>query len=164
MTKNLDSALEEIELTYRDVVDIADGMTAEIFQPTNNLIEEINTRINMLTTEDIRGYILRLATRAYQMVEIRDKALMKAECAEAIKKEHYATQYAGMEGSTVAKDNQATLAISDSIVAEVLYNLIANLFKSKVDNINRVVDSLKSILISRQQDAKMENSASIGSN
>jgi hypothetical protein len=38
-----------------------------------------------------------------------------------------------------------------------LYNLVANLLKTKLDQLHRLVDALKSILMSRMQETKFMN-------
>ena len=55
------------------------------------------------------------------------------------------------------KSNIATIAASAEVASEALYNLIANLLKNKVDQLHRLVDALKSILMSRMQEAKFMN-------
>jgi hypothetical protein len=71
------------------------------------------------------------------------------------RKEAYAAAYIGQEGTAGVKDSNTTLAISENIVAQCLYDLVASLVKTKVDQIHRMIDSLKSILMSRMQEAKI---------
>ena len=59
------------------------------------------------------------------------------------------------EGTAGVKDSNTTLAISENIVAQCLYDLVASLVKTKVDMLLRLIDSLKSILMSRMQEAKI---------
>ena len=51
-----------------------------------------------------------------------------------------------------------TLEIAENIVAQCLYDLIAALVKTKLDSTHRLIDTMKSILMSRMQEAKMSNS------
>ena len=44
---------------------------------------------------------------------------------------------------------------AEEILAEEIYTLMANTFKVKLDEIHRVVDTLKSVLMSRMQEAKL---------
>lgn len=151
----LDTALEEIEMTYQELNSIATDMLYEQFNHINLLIDEITDNVNNLSVEDIRGYILRLSLKAYNLSEVKDKSSLKAELASAMRKESYARKYSEGQGTAGAKDTYALIEISDKIVAEALYNLVANLLKTKQDQIHRVVDSLKSVLMSRMQEAKL---------
>ena len=91
--------------------------------------------------------------------ELRDRSGIKAVCAEAIKKEAYASSYVLQEGTAGVKDSNTTLAISENNVAQCLYDLVASLVKTKVDQIQRMIDSLKTILMSRMQELKLTNTA-----
>jgi hypothetical protein len=98
-----------------------------------------------------------LQLKAYGIAEIKEKAALKAELAEIIQKEHFAISFNGTDGSAAVKDKIATIATSSEIVTEALYNLIASLLKTKLDAVHRLVDVLKSILMSRMQEAKFMN-------
>jgi len=47
------------------------------------------------------------------------------------------------------------LAASEEIIVESLYKLVANLLKTKLDALHRLVDALKSVLMSKMQEAKL---------
>ena len=69
----------------------------------------------------------------------------------------YAEALLEAEGTAGVKDNKAVLASSEEIVVELLYELISNLLKTKLDELHRLTDTLKSILMSRMQEAKFLN-------
>ena len=158
MTKDLNKALESVEVTYTQIRDIADSMLAGPFEEPNRIINEIQGNINSMSIDLLRDYILRLQLAVYSLSELRDRSGVKAMCAEAVKKEAYATAYVGQEGTAGVKDSNTTLAISENIVAQCLYDLVASLAKTKVDQLHRMIDSLKSILMSRMQEMKLSNS------
>jgi hypothetical protein len=157
MEKDLNKALAEVEMTYSQIRQIADDMLYSTFQPINELVEEISNNIERLSIDSLRDYLLRVQLSAYALGELKDKAGIKAECAEAVRKEAYATSYAGQEGSVAMRDANATLAISENIVVSCLYNLVASMTKTKLDSLHRLVDTLKSVLMSRRQEAKFMN-------
>lgn len=158
MAKDLDRALQEVEMTYGQVKQIADEMLAPTFEPINQLVAEISTMIQDLSIDSIRYYLLKMQLSAFSLSELKDRASIKAECAEAIKKEAYASSYIVQDGAAAIRDSNATLAISENIVAGCLYNLVASLTKTKLDQCLRLCDTLKSILMSRMQEAKLANS------
>ena len=155
MTKDLTKALESVEVTYSQIKDIADSMLAAPFEEPNRIVNEIQYNINSMSIDLLRDYILRLQLAVYSLSELRDRSGVKAMCAEAVKKEAYATAYVGQEGTAGVKDSSTTLAISENIVAQCLYDLVASLAKTKVDQLHRMIDSLKSILMSRMQELKL---------
>lgn len=154
MTPKFKAALEQVEMTYGEIVDIANNMLIGPFEEPNRIIDFIQGNVESTSIEMLRDCILRLQLAAYSLSELRDRSGVKATCAEAIKKEAYATSYVGQEGTAGVKDSNTTLAISENIVAQCLYDLVASLVKTKVDQIHRMIDALKTILMSRMQEAK----------
>lgn len=157
MNKKLDDALNKVEITYTELVQIANEMLSSIIDPINDMITDLNSKINSLSIDQLRDYILRIQLKAFEISEIKEKSAMKAELAEAIQKEQFAINFNGLEGSAAAKDKLALVATSSETVVETLYNLIANLLKTKLDQLHRLVDALKSILMSRMQESKFMN-------
>lgn len=157
MDIKLEAALDKVETTYSELVQIANDILASIIGPTNALVEEVNAKINNLSIDQLRDFILRLQLKAFEVSEIKEKSALKANLAEALQKEAFAVTFNGLDGSAAAKEKLALVAISESIVAETLYNLIANLLKTKVDQLHRLVDALKSILMSRMSEVKFMN-------
>lgn len=151
----VDEALNNIEMVYKDIVDIANDMLDTMFIPINALVAEVNSKINTYTVEEIRNYIMRIQLRAYEISETKEKSTLKAELAESLRKEKYANAFNEAQGTSGAKDNTALLATSEETVVESLYNLVANLLKTKLDQLHRLVDCLKSILMSKMQEAKL---------
>jgi tRNA A37 methylthiotransferase MiaB len=88
---------------------------------------------------------------------MRDRAGAKATCAEAVRKEAYAVSYSSQDGTAAAKDSAAPLEIAENIVAQCLYELVASLVKTKLDSLYRMADTMKSVLMSRMQEAKFMN-------
>jgi hypothetical protein len=157
MDKKLEDALGRVELTYKDLVEISNEMLKPLFDPINELVSAINSRVNALSIDQIRDYILQLQLKAFEIAETKEKAALKAELAEAIQKEQFAISFNGMDGSAAVKDKLALVATSAETVSETLYNLVANLLKTKLDQLHRLVDALKSILMSRMQETKFMN-------
>ena len=120
MDKKLETALNNVETTYGELVDIANGMLNPMFEPINMIIARVNASVNAMSIDQIRDYILTIQLKAFEISEIKEKAALKA-------------------------------------VTEALYNLIANLLKTKLDQLHRLVDALKSILMSRMQETKFMN-------
>lgn len=158
MAKDLNKALEAVEMTYSQIKQIADDMVSAPFEEVNRLYEEVSLRVDTLSIEALRDYLLKLQLAAFGLSEMRDRSGAKAICAEAVRKEAYAVNYMSQEGTAASKDSATTLAIAENIVAQCLYDLVASLVKTKLDSTHRLIDTMKSILMSRMQEAKMSNS------
>jgi hypothetical protein len=157
MAKDLTVALDTVEMTYGQIKQLADEMLLSTFTPINDLIATVSNNIEGMSTEMLRDYLLRVQLAAFSISELKDRASVKATCAEAIRKEAYATSYLAQEGTQSAKDASATLAIAENIVAQCLYELVASLVKTKLDSLYRMADTMKSVLMSRMQEAKFMN-------
>lgn len=154
MEKKLETALSNVEMTYRELVEIANGITGSIFKPINDRVDAISANVNSMPIDVIRDSIMDLQIKAFSLAEIKEKSTLKAELADALQKEKFAVEFSGADGSAAVKDKVAQIATSSEIVAETLYRLIANLMKAKLDQLHRLVDCLKSILVSRMQETK----------
>ena len=144
MAKDLTVALDTVEMTYGQIKQLADEMLLSTFTPINDLIATVSNNIEGMSTEMLRDYLLRVQLAAFSISELKDRASVKATCAEAIRKEAYATSYLGQEGTQSAKD-------------QCLYELVASLVKTKLDSLYRMADTMKSVLMSRMQEAKFMN-------
>ena len=157
MNKELETALNNVELTYQDIVEIANDLVKNYTKDLDLIISNIENNIETLTNDEIRNLMLRLSIRAYSFGDVKERSAIKAECAEIIRKEAYAVSFTAAEGSVAAKENISTLKISNEIVSECIYNLVANLFKIKLDEIRRLIDTLKTLLTSRLSEMKMSS-------
>lgn len=157
MTDKLSNALNNVEVTYKELVEISNSILDPIIGPANTLVSTINAQINSLSIDQIRDFILQLQLKAFELSEIKEKAAMKAELSEALQKEKFATTFNGLDGSAAVKEKIALVESSSETVSTVLYELVSSLLKSKVDQLHRLVDCLKSILMSRMQETKFMN-------
>lgn len=157
MAKDLSKAISEVELTYEQIEQIANDIIKEPLDSVNQLVNEIQVNLPVMSIDLLRDYMIKLQLAVFQISEIRDKAAAKAQCAEALRKEAYSTSFLIQEGTAGQKDANATIAISENIVTECLYDLVSNLVKTKIDQGLRLVDTLKSALVSRMQEAKISN-------
>lgn len=155
MRGNLQKALDATETTYANLVAIANNIIKEYVAEVDKVIAQAYDNVDNLSNEMIRSLILKLSLKSYDFCDVKEKSGLKAKCAEALRKEAYAIEFNGAEGSVAAKENTATVNTSDEIMTETIYNLIANLFKSKLDECHRVVSALTAVLMSRMAEAKL---------
>lgn len=157
MKADIQKALDEVDMTYANLIEIANDIYRSQLQDLDSYLSDVACRVETLSNDEIRKVLATVAFRSYSFSEIKEKALFKASLAETIRKSNYALAFSEATGTAGAKESQATLQISDSILSEELYTLVANLFKVKLDEIHRLCDTLKTVLTSRLTEAKMLN-------
>ena len=157
MNDKVSKALDNIDMAYDELIDIANDTCKEVVGDLDDMMQSAYGNIENLNNESIRSLLLRLSLRSYSFAEIKEKAQFKAVLGEALRKEAYAKNFNTAEGTVAVRENLSIINTSSEILAEELYTLVANMFKVKCDEVHRVVDTLKSVLMSRMQEAKMAN-------
>ena len=155
MNQNVSKALDAIDITYQDLIDIANDTCADVVGDLDVLMDSAYNNIENLTNEAIRDLLLRLSLRSYSFAGIKEKAMFKAALGETLRKEAYAKNFNLSEGTVAVRENNSVVNTAPEILAEEIYTLVANMFKSKLDEVHRSVDTLKSVLMSRMQEAKL---------
>ena len=155
MAKDLNKSLDNVEMTYSQVAEIAGSILEDILKPVDNIINVMGDDINSLSLDQLKDYMWKLQHKAYTLSEVKEKSLLKAELAEMIQKEKSANSYMQAEGTNEAKKSVALLESSEETVVQALYENISNQLKTKVDQIHRLVDCLKSIIMTRMQELKL---------
>ena len=155
MNAGLESALDKAQLVYQDLVDIANDMVEGYTEPIDKLLNNAKDNVIAITNDQIRELLFRLSLCGWQFSDIKEKAALRRDCMTALKDEAYAKAFNSVEGAQGAKQQQALLATQDELLAEVLCDLVASLLKTKLDELHRIVDTLKTILTTRLTEAKL---------
>lgn len=157
MNSKVKEALDNIDETYQSLVDVAN----DIFEATTKDIDEIMTKayedIEKLSNDAIRDLMLKLSLKSYTFSEIKEKSAFKAVLGETIRKEEYAHNFNDADGTVAVRENTAIINTSAEILAEEIHSLIANMLKTKLDEIHRVVNTLQTVLMTRMQEAKLSS-------
>lgn len=162
MKVELQNALDNVELTYSEIAEIANDLIKEYTADISTIITYIQDNVENISNDELRSLMMRLSIKAYSFGDIKERAAIKAECSEMLRKEAYAKHFNSLEGSVAAKDSAATMNISNEIVAEAIYDLVASLFKVKMEEIRRMIDTLKTVLMSRISEAKLSSGINVG--
>lgn len=155
MAENLQEALDRTDDVYKDLIEIANTIFKTYTGDVNELIKGAMDNVDNLTNEDIRLLIIKLSLHSFSFGDVKEKAGLKAELSETLRKEAYAKAFNLSEGSVASKESQAIMKTSYENSVELIYNSVASLFKTKLDEIHRVVDALKTVLMSRMSEAKL---------
>lgn len=157
MAKNLNEALDNVDKTYEQLIEIAEGITDPITKEIDDLIKHAVDNVERLTNDDIRDLLLKLSLKAYSFSAIKEKAALKNTSAETLKDEAYARKFNESEGTVAFKQNTALLETSYETLSEAIYDEASSILKVKLDEIHRNVDTLKVVLMSRMQEAKLSS-------
>jgi len=157
MKQNVSAALDNIDMTYDELVVVANDIMKEVVGDLDAMMESAYNDVELLSNEAIRQLMLKLSLRSYSFSEIKEKSIFKATLGETLRKEAYATNFNAAEGTVAVRENNAILNTSAEILAEEIYTLVSSLFKTKLDEIHRIVAALQSVLMSRMQEAKLSN-------
>jgi len=152
---NLQQALDNTNTVYQQLVEISNDIVAKCVKDITPIISNINNNIQNFSNDQIRESMMYLSLKSYSLAEIKEKASMKAEVAEILKKEAYANEFNGADGTVAVRENLAQINISDEILSQTVNELVADVLKVKLDELHRMIDVLKTVLMSRLSEAKL---------
>lgn len=155
MAKTFSEAKQNVDEMYKSLTQIADDIVKKNTEKADKIIKDIENNVEKLTNEELRNYTLKLASLAYSLGDLVEHADLKRECANALMKETNAREFSIAAGTVDTKKSTALLNTSQEQAVALLYDLIANSLKSKLVQTQRVIDSLKNTLISRNAEAKL---------
>lgn len=155
MKNGVSAALDAVDMTYDELIPIANDILQEVAGDLDEMMASAYQDVEVLNNEAIRQLMLRLSLRSYSFSEIKEKSAFKATLAETLRKEAYAKNFNAADGTVAVRENTATLNSSCEILAEEIYTVAADLFKTKLDEVHRVVNTLQSVLMSRMSEAKL---------
>ena len=157
MAKTFSEAKQEVDNLYKDLSEVADSIVNKYTDDITKLIKKIENDVEKMTNQEIRMYTLKLSSLAYSLGDLVEHADLKRDCANALVKETNAREFNLAAGTVDTKKNVALLNSSNEQAVSMLYNTVADLLKTKLNSVYRVVDSLKNVLISRNAEAKLQN-------
>lgn len=152
---DIQEALNNIDMTYNELIQIVDDTRNSVLSDVDLLIEDVRNNIQTMSNDKIRDILVRLSVQSYSFSSIKDRASFKASLAETLRKEAYAKAFGNAVGTVAQKDGQALLDTSSEAVVEKIHDLMADLFKTSLDEIHRTIDVLKTVLMSRLTEAKL---------
>lgn len=155
MKSEVVAALDAVDATYDELIDVANDIAKEVVGDLDDMMASAYNDVEKLSNEAIRDLMLKLSLRSYSFAEIKERSAFKSELAETLRKEAYAKNFNSTEGTVAVRENTAVLNSSSEILANQIYELVADIFKSKLDETHRIVAALTSVLMSRMSEAKL---------
>ncbi len=152
---NLDRAHKEVNDMYKQLTPMVDTVVEKNSKEVDAIFKKIKANLNNLTNKELQDYMLQLTVEAYYLTNVKDSSTLKQECALTLLKEGQANVFNCTQGTQNARNNQAIIDNLDRQVVNVLYNAVTNRFKSKLDEIHRMINVLSNVLISKNAEAKL---------
>lgn len=162
MARTFPEAQKDVNDMYKNLTQIADDIIKKNTDNISKTIKAIEDNVENLTNEDLRKYTLKLASMAYALGDKVEHADFKRDCANALLKETNAKEFNLAAGPVATKQNVALLNTSQETAVNLLYNMVADSMKTKLQLTNRMLDSIKNVLISRNAEAKIQNQLGFG--
>lgn len=152
---NIDKARKEVIDMGKQLQPMVDDVVNKYTKDVDAVFNDIKKNLTTLTNKEIRDYMIRLSAECYDLTEIKDSSTLKQECSLALLKESQANVFNGTVGTQSARSNQSIVDTVDKQVVNILYNAISNRFKSKIDEVHRMISVLSNVLISKNAEAKL---------
>ena len=162
MAKTFKEAQRDVNDMYKSLTQIADDIIRKNTDDISKIMKEIENNIETIDNNDLRKYTLKLAAMAYALGDKVEHANLKRDCANALLKETNAKEFNLAAGPVATKQNVALLNTSQEVAVNILYNMVADSMKAKLQMTNRMLDSIKNVLISRNAEAKIQNQLGYG--
>ena len=157
MKEGFNKALDQVEMTYAQLQEIADKIVRSYSQETDNVIASMTKNIENTSNDELREVLFQLSLGAYRLGDVKDKSSFKADIAKTLRQHKYASSFNESEGTVAVRENKAFIESSEELLVEGLHDLMSSLLKTKLDEIHRVVDTIKMILTTRLSEAKLSS-------
>lgn len=155
--KDLQIALDNVNTTYNELVEIAKDIVCRYSSEIDSLINDSIPKIESLSNDKIRLIMTNLSFMAYSLSEAKEHSLLKSEVAETLLNEKKAIEFNGAEGTVDSRKNLAIINSSEEILVNIIYDTVGSLLKSKLDEVHRITDTLKTVLMSRNTELKINS-------
>lgn len=156
--------VNEIRADVEEKSAVIDGIVYDIIRPYCRDLDDYVMFIkdclkdgeNPPTDEELDDFNINLATRIYFAGGMCEQLGIRDDIAKAVYKEMYHTARASQSSGTIAdKDSLAELASQEQAIVSASYTRAYKTMKSKVDNAQELLSSIKKTLSHRMQEAEL---------
>lgn len=158
--KNIDDTQNNVEAYSKTIDDIVNGIIQPYCKDLDKYVLFIKDCLkdgeNPPTTDELDDFCLNLSTYIYFAGGMCEQLGIRDDIAKAVYKEMYHTARASQDKGTVAdKDSLAELASQQEFIVSASYTRAYKTLKSKVDNAQELLSSVKKVLSRRIQEAAL---------
>lgn len=155
MKEGFQKALDMVDMTYDQLHKIADDMVKSFSEESDTIISNMSKEIENTSNDELREVLFQLSLSAYRLGDIKDKTSFKADIAKTLRQHKYASSFNESEGTVAVRENKAFIESAEQLLVEGLHDLMSSMLRTKLDEIHRVVDTIKMILTTRLSEAKL---------
>lgn len=155
--KDIQEKVEEHSRIIDDIVyDIISPYCKDLDKYVDFIKECLKDGENPPTTDELDDFCLNLSTYIYFAGGMCEQLGIRDDIAKAVYKEMYHTARASQDKGTVAdKDSLAELASQEEYIVSASYNRAYKTLKSKVENAQELLSSVKKVLSRRIQEYEL---------
>ena len=155
--KDIQEKVEEHSRIIDDIVyDIISPYCKDLDKYVDFIKECLKDGENPPTTDELDDFCLNLSTYIYFAGGMCEQLGIRDDISKAVYKEMYHTARASQEKGTVAdKDSLAELASQEQFIVSSSYTRAYKMMKSKVENAQELLASVKKVLSRRIQEAEL---------
>lgn len=157
---NINSIRENVEKNSSIIDDIVYGIISPYCETLDAYVLFIKDCLkdgeNPPTTDELDDFCLNLSTYIYFAGGMTEQLGIRDDISKAVYKEMYHTARASQDKGTVAdKDSLAELASQEQYIVSSAYSRAYKTLKSKVENAQELLASVKKVLSRRIQEAEL---------
>ena len=156
--------IEKIQLHVEDNSKKIDDIVYGIIEPYCNNLDEYVDFINQIlqdgenppTDSELDDFILNLSTRIYFAGGMCEQLGIRDDISKAVYKEMYHTSRSEIDKGTIDdKNSLAELASQQEYIVSVCYTRAYKTLKSKIENAQELLQSIKKVIGRRMQELEM---------
>lgn len=151
--KKVDKNISLVETDYKHLREVIDSIISPYCESLDKYIAFITKCLrdvkNPPSTPELEDFCMRLATEIYWAGSMCEHLGIKDDISKAIYKEVYNRERDEGQGTVADKNSLAELASQQEYLTNVCYNRAYKIMKSKVDNAQELLGSVKKVMSSR---------------
>jgi hypothetical protein len=153
----MNSSINEVKEVVKKLEPIVNGFEKRYASKLDKIVKEVTDNIENLSPSQMRMYMLKLNLEVYNLIDVKSKASLSHDIANAVYKSSYSEQYLNCSGTVENRRQQATVAMNDKDVVKLLYSNIESRMKDRVDLAIKLINTLSNILISVAAENKINS-------
>lgn len=150
-----DEALDNAKKTHEEIVKLASSITGEYTKEVDEIINHVKDHVNELNNDQLRALITDLSFKAYSLGEAKEYSALKSEISKTLRDEIQATTFNTSAGTMDVRRNNSILESENEQLVKLLCDSVSGLLKVKLDETHRIVDTLKTVILTRNTEAKI---------
>jgi len=150
-----EEALENTNKTNEQIGQLATQIVKQYSTDVDNIISHVTDHVNELDNNALRALVTDLSFKAFSLAEAKEYSSLKSEVSRALMNEVQATEFNATTGTVDARKNASLLNSQNEQLVKILCDTVSGLLKVKLDEAHRIVDTLKTVILSRNTEARI---------